>query len=69
MSTLRTERDYPYDAQNISFLSGDSEVLREREIRKHIGDYSLFMDGIFKEYVERNTQRTPNDPFTNLARQ
>lgn len=37
-----------------SSLSGDSEALREREIRKHIGDYSLFMAGIFKEYVERN---------------
>jgi hypothetical protein len=26
---------------------------REREIKKHIGDYSLFMTGIFREYVER----------------
>ncbi|MCD6214003.1 MAG: hypothetical protein J7J46_03390 [Candidatus Desulfofervidus sp.] len=26
---------------------------REREIKKHIGDYTLFMTGIFREYVEK----------------
>jgi hypothetical protein len=24
---------------------------REREVRKHIGDYTLFLTGIFPEYV------------------
>jgi len=28
-------------------------IVREREIRQHIGDYSLFMLGIFREYLER----------------
>lgn len=28
---------------------------REREIRKHIGDYILFMAGIFQEWVERQS--------------
>lgn len=28
---------------------------REREIKKHIGDYTLFMTGIFREYVERQS--------------
>lgn len=27
-------------------------IVREREIRQHIGDYALFMLGIFREYVE-----------------
>jgi hypothetical protein len=28
-------------------------IVREREIRQHIGDYALFMLGIFREYLER----------------
>ena len=28
--------------------------LREREVRQHIGDYTLFMSGIFRAYVERH---------------
>ena len=28
---------------------------REKEIRKHIGDYILFMAGIFREWVERQS--------------
>jgi hypothetical protein len=31
-------------------LAGRSFV-REREVRKHIGDYTLFMSGLFPEYV------------------
>ncbi len=30
-----------------------TEVLREREIRKYLGDYTLFMSGIFRGYVEK----------------
>ncbi|RLA85980.1 MAG: hypothetical protein DRG40_03615 [Deltaproteobacteria bacterium] len=33
-------------------LKGGS-ILREREIRKHVGDYVLFMTGMFREYVNR----------------
>ena len=29
-------------------------VLRERDVRQHIGDYALFMSGIFRGYVERH---------------
>jgi hypothetical protein len=29
-----------------------SDPFRERAIRQHIGDYTLFMTGIFREYVE-----------------
>lgn len=32
----------------------DSNPFREREIRQHIGDYTLFMTGIFPEHVERH---------------
>ncbi len=31
-----------------------SDLEKEREIYKHMGDYILFMSGIFREYVERN---------------
>ena len=30
-----------------------SSLFREMEIYQHIGDYTLFMTGIFKEYLER----------------
>lgn len=30
-----------------------SDPFNEREIMKHVGDYTLFMTGIFREYVER----------------
>jgi len=30
---------------------------REREVRKHIGDYTLFLTGLFPEYVARLPQR------------
>jgi hypothetical protein len=33
-------------------LSDESEVLRERSRRKYVGDYALFMSGIFRQYVE-----------------
>jgi hypothetical protein len=31
----------------------DADPFREREIRQHIGDYTLFMTGVFPEHVER----------------
>jgi len=37
-------------------LDGRS-FLREREVRKHIGDYTLFMSGLFPEYVHRLPSR------------
>lgn len=30
----------------------ESRLLRERALRKHLGDYTLFMSGIFRSYVE-----------------
>jgi len=30
----------------------ESTVLRERALRKYLGDYTLFMSGIFRSYVE-----------------
>jgi len=33
-------------------LTDESEVLRERSRRKYVGDYALFMSGIFRQYVE-----------------
>lgn len=31
---------------------GESHILRERALRKYLGDYTLFMSGIFRSYVE-----------------
>lgn len=39
---------------NMITLSGGS-LYKEREIRKHIGDYALFMSGLFPEYVKRRS--------------
>lgn len=33
-------------------LADESDVLRERSRRKYVGDYALFMSGIFRQYVE-----------------
>lgn len=32
----------------------ESRILRERAVRKYLGDYTLFMSGIFRSYVEGN---------------
>jgi hypothetical protein len=43
----------------VEMLAGQSpkrgdqtDVLRERSLRKYVGDYALFMSGIFRKYVE-----------------
>lgn len=33
-------------------LTDESDLLRERSRRKYVGDYALFMSGIFRQYVE-----------------
>ena len=33
---------------------GESALMRERRLRKYLGDYTLFMSGIFRSYVERS---------------
>lgn len=32
----------------------ESNILRERALRKYLGDYTLFMSGIFRSYVEKH---------------
>lgn len=39
-------------------LVGASSFEREREVRKHIGDYTLFLTGMFPEYVATLPRRT-----------
>ncbi len=36
---------------------------REREVRKHIGDYTLFLAGMFPEYLHRRSRRFSMDYF------
>lgn len=35
------------------FQAPDFDPFRERRIRQHVGDYALFMTGVFREHVER----------------
>jgi hypothetical protein len=35
------------------FRAPDFDPFRERRVRQHIGDYALFMTGLFREHVER----------------
>jgi hypothetical protein len=35
------------------FAAPDFDPFRERRVRQHIGDYALFMTGLFHEHVER----------------
>ena len=35
-----------------SVTADESGLLRERSLRKYVGDYALFMSGIFRSYVE-----------------
>jgi hypothetical protein len=35
-----------------STLADEQDVLRERSRRKYVGDYALFMSGIFRQHVE-----------------
>jgi len=65
----RTENLYPVRNEKGERLETISEVLleanlltlqggslhRERELRKHIGDFALFMAGIFPEYIEKRS--------------
>src|SRR3954470_8881717 len=34
-----------------------SSFIREREVRKHVGDYTMFVAGLFPEYVARLPRR------------
>lgn len=41
-------------AEDQAEVFGENELLRERRLRKYLGDYTLFMSGVFRTYVERN---------------
>src|ERR1051325_2936799 len=34
--------------------AGENNVMKERELRKYLGDYTLFMSGIFRTHVEKS---------------
>ena len=40
-------------SQSRQETAGESRLLRERALRKYLGDYTLFMSGIFRSYVEK----------------
>jgi hypothetical protein len=39
-------------AGNSGEATDESQILRERSLRKYVGDYALFMSGIFRSHVE-----------------
>jgi hypothetical protein len=43
---LEVQRAWEFDQPHF-------DPFRERDVRQHIGDYALFMTGIFREHVER----------------
>src|SRR5262245_1265883 len=43
---LEVQRSWEFDRPQF-------DPFRERDVRQHIGDYTLFMTGIFREHVER----------------
>lgn len=43
---LEVQRAWEFDQPHF-------DPFRERDVRQHIGDYTLFMTGIFREHVER----------------
>jgi hypothetical protein len=48
--------DFLREANNsLDFKNERFSPFREREVRQHIGDYTLFMTGIFRESVEKNS--------------
>jgi len=40
-------------------LSERGSLIREREVRKHVGDYTLFMCGLFPQWVAKLPSRRP----------
>ncbi len=71
MYRVRNARGHRVEAVAELLLEGDllhraGTPEREREVQKHIGDYTLFMTGLFPEYVRRlKTRRVlaPVDAF------
>jgi hypothetical protein len=49
-------------------LSSAGSFNREREIRKHIGDYTLFFAGIFPEYLRRPRRSVRLDYFVDYVK-
>jgi hypothetical protein len=50
-------------------LLGGRSFIYEREVRKHIGDYTLFLAGLFPEYVARiHRQRMRLDSFVDYLK-
>ena len=43
---LEVQRSWEFDQPHF-------DPFRERDVRQHIGDYTLFMTGLFREHVER----------------
>jgi hypothetical protein len=43
---LEVQRSWEFDQPHFN-------PFRERDVRQHIGDFTLFMTGIFREHVER----------------
>jgi len=52
-STQRKRIDSVVEMLGEAMPAGRSRIERERDLRKYIGDYTLFMSGLFRGYVSR----------------
>jgi hypothetical protein len=52
---LKTVVDILLEANLQRGGKSEARLEREREMRRHVGDYTLFMTGLFREYVEAHS--------------
>ncbi len=69
---IRDAAGRPLDDVGEMLLESDPRVRarsfeREREVRRHIGDFTLFFLGLFPEYVQRHATTRIPDMYVNWA--
>ncbi len=54
--------------ENLYKILGAASFGREREVRKHVGDYTLFLTGLFPEHVKRSRRSLSLDYFVDYVK-
>lgn len=50
---ILTEQAEQAESAQHAEQAASTSLWRERQVRKHVGDYTLFMSGLFRAYVEK----------------